>query len=69
MTFNQWALAHEPAVRLAAFFGVFALMALWEAVAPRRARLLPRHARIGYENTEPIGYEVFRSRIALARGR
>ncbi len=45
MTFNQWALAHEPAVRLGAFFGVFALMALWETLAPRRARLLPRRVR------------------------
>jgi sterol desaturase/sphingolipid hydroxylase (fatty acid hydroxylase superfamily) len=45
MTFNEWALAHEPAVRLGAFFGVFALMAMWEAVAPRRARLLPRRVR------------------------
>jgi sterol desaturase/sphingolipid hydroxylase (fatty acid hydroxylase superfamily) len=45
MTFNQWALAHEPAVRLGAFFGMFALMAVWEAVAPRRARLLPRRVR------------------------
>ena len=45
MTFNQWALAHEPAVRLGAFFGVFALMALWEALVPRRARLLPRRVR------------------------
>jgi hypothetical protein len=26
-----------------------------------------RRARIGYENTEPIAYEVFRSRIALER--
>jgi sterol desaturase/sphingolipid hydroxylase (fatty acid hydroxylase superfamily) len=45
MTFNQWALGHEPAVRLGAFFGVFALMALWEALSPRRARLLPRRVR------------------------
>ena len=45
MTFNEWALGHEPAVRLGAFFGVFALMAVWEAVAPRRARLLPRRVR------------------------
>ena len=45
MTFNEWALAHEPAVRLGAFFGVFALMAVWEAVAPRRARLLRRRVR------------------------
>lgn len=45
MTFDQWALGHEPAVRLGAFFGMFALMAIWEAVAPRRTRLLPRRVR------------------------
>ncbi|TSA17277.1 MAG: sterol desaturase family protein [Betaproteobacteria bacterium] len=45
MTFNEWALAHEPAVRLSAFLGMFALMALWETAAPRRARLLPRRVR------------------------
>ncbi len=45
MTFNEWALAHELSVRLAAFFGVFALMALWEAAAPRRVRLLARPVR------------------------
>ena len=45
MTFNEWALAHEPAVRLGAFFVVFALMAAWEALAPRRARSLLRRVR------------------------
>ena len=45
MTFNEWALGHEPAVRLGAFFGMFALMGVWEALAPRRARLLPRRVR------------------------
>jgi sterol desaturase/sphingolipid hydroxylase (fatty acid hydroxylase superfamily) len=45
VAFNEWALAHEPSVRLGAFFGVFALMAVWEAAAPRRARLLPRRVR------------------------
>ncbi|GAB4437645.1 MAG: sterol desaturase family protein [Rhodocyclaceae bacterium] len=45
MTFNEWALGHEPTVRLSAFFGTFALMAVWEAVGPRRARLLPRRVR------------------------
>jgi len=45
MAFNEWALGHEPAVRLGAFFGMFTLMAIWEAVAPRRARLLPRRVR------------------------
>ena len=45
MTFNEWALANEPGVRLSAFFGVFVLMAAWEAAAPRRVRLLPRRVR------------------------
>ncbi len=30
-------LLHEPAIRLGFFFGVFAAMALWELLAPRRA--------------------------------
>ena len=45
MTFNEWALGHEPAVRLGAFFGMFTVMAVWEALAPSRARLLPRQVR------------------------
>lgn len=45
MTFNAFALAHEPAIRIAAFLGVFAVMAAWEAAAPRRARLHPRGVR------------------------
>jgi len=45
VSFNEFALAHEPAIRVAAFFGIFALMAIWEAAAPRRARLYPRRVR------------------------
>ena len=45
MTFNEFALANEPAIRLAAFFGIFTLMAAWEAAAPRRARLHSRSVR------------------------
>ncbi len=45
MTFNEYALAHEPTIRLAAFFGVFALMAGWEVAAPRRVRLHTRLQR------------------------
>jgi len=45
MTFNEYALAHEPTIRLAAFFGIFALMAIWETAAPRRARLHSRSVR------------------------
>ena len=45
MTLDQWILAHEPALRLGAFLGVFTLMALLEAALPRRPRTLPRRAR------------------------
>jgi sterol desaturase/sphingolipid hydroxylase (fatty acid hydroxylase superfamily) len=38
-------LAYEPAVRLAAFAGVFAVMAAWEVLAPRRPRTLSRARR------------------------
>ncbi|MCL4798952.1 MAG: sterol desaturase family protein [Burkholderiales bacterium] len=39
------ALGAEPLVRLGAFLGVFAAVALWEALAPRRARAFARRAR------------------------
>jgi len=32
----SWILNHEPAVRLGAFLGIFAVMALWELAGPRR---------------------------------
>ena len=37
--------AHEPVLRLAAFAAVLAAMALWEVLAPRRARTLSRRRR------------------------
>ena len=55
MTFNEYALANEAAIRLAAFFGVFALMAAWEVAAPRRVRL---HSR-GVRWTANLGLVVF----------
>ena len=36
---------HEAMIRLGFFVGVFALMAVWEVAAPRRARLLTRLQR------------------------
>ena len=33
---TDWLLSHEPALRLGSFFGVFAIMALWELFAERR---------------------------------
>jgi sterol desaturase/sphingolipid hydroxylase (fatty acid hydroxylase superfamily) len=35
----------EPLLRLGVFLGVFALMTVWEAIGPRRARALPRLKR------------------------
>ena len=37
--------ALEPAVRLTAFLGVFAIVALWEVLAPRRDARFPRRQR------------------------
>ncbi len=45
MTFNEYALANESAIRLTAFFGIFAVMAFWEEATPRRARLHTRMRR------------------------
>ena len=36
---------HETLIRLGAFFGIFAAMALWEAARPMRARVLARRGR------------------------
>jgi sterol desaturase/sphingolipid hydroxylase (fatty acid hydroxylase superfamily) len=38
-------LAHEPAIRLGFFLGMFALMMVWEVVAPRRSRAVGRWLR------------------------
>ena len=38
-------LGYEPAIRLVVFFGVLAVMALWELAAPRRSAPLGRWAR------------------------
>jgi sterol desaturase/sphingolipid hydroxylase (fatty acid hydroxylase superfamily) len=38
-------LANEPAIRLGFFFGILAVMALWEVAAPRRARAVSRLVR------------------------
>jgi sterol desaturase/sphingolipid hydroxylase (fatty acid hydroxylase superfamily) len=39
--------AHEAAIRLGFFVGIFALMALWELLAPRRALTVSRAVRWG----------------------
>lgn len=39
------AITSEPVLRVAAFVGVFVLMAIWERIAPRRARHFQRRTR------------------------
>jgi len=45
MTVAEVLLTHEPAIRLGAFVGIFAVMALWELLAPRRRQAIGRIKR------------------------
>jgi len=45
MNFEQFVLANEPAIRLAFFLGVFALIGLWEVLAPCRALTVSKTLR------------------------
>ena len=45
MDFEQFVLAHEPAIRLSFFLSIFALVALWELAAPRRALIVSKALR------------------------
>jgi sterol desaturase/sphingolipid hydroxylase (fatty acid hydroxylase superfamily) len=45
MDFEQFVLAHEPAIRLGFFVAVFAIVALWERAAPRRALTVSKALR------------------------
>src|SRR5437870_260197 len=38
-------LAHEPLIRLGSFVAVFAMIAVWEALAPRRTQAIARWKR------------------------
>jgi len=42
---TTWLLTHEAAIRLGAFAGIFAVMALWEVLAPRRRQDIDRWRR------------------------
>ncbi len=45
MTFNEFILENETAIRLSFFFYVFAIMAIWEVIAPRRALTVSKSIR------------------------
>ena len=54
--------AFEPIVRLAAFAGAFATVAVWEAVHPRRRRAFARKARWPH-NLGLLGIDILASRL------
>ncbi len=45
MSLNDWILTNEPAIRIGVFLGVFAVMALWEVIAPCRPLSVPKAGR------------------------
>ena len=45
MTLDEFILEYEPAIRLSFFFGIFAIMAIWELKAPRRALTVSKVVR------------------------
>ncbi len=45
MGFEQWVSANEVTIRLSFFFGIFAAMAAWEIIAPRRALIVSKAIR------------------------
>jgi len=47
MNWNEFVLDQEVPIRLGFFFGIFAVMALWELVAPRRALTVSKVVRWG----------------------
>ncbi len=45
MNWDDWILDHEVLIRLSFFFGIFALVALWEVVSPRRELTVSKAVR------------------------
>ena len=45
MSFNEFVIDNEPVIRLSFFFGIFAVMAIWEVIAPRRALTVSKAMR------------------------
>ena len=45
MSFEQFVLTNEPAIRLGFFLGLFAVIGAWELVAPRRALTISKALR------------------------
>lgn len=57
-------LAHEPTIRLSAFFGIFAVMAMWERIAPRRALTVSKGLR-WFSNLGLVALNTIVARLVL----
>jgi len=51
---RDFIMANEPTIRLSVFLGIFAAVALFEALAPRRPRSLSRLARWPGKRRNPV---------------
>jgi hypothetical protein len=60
---NDYILNHEQAIRLICFLGIFAIMAMWELLAPRR-RLSQPKLRRWFNN---LGLAVFNTALLVWR--
>ncbi len=45
MTWDNWVLTNEVTIRLSFFFGIFAIMAIWEILSPKRVLKIPKGCR------------------------
>lgn len=45
MNISEFVIQNEVTIRLGFFFGIFAIMAVWEVIAPRRALILSKSVR------------------------
>jgi sterol desaturase/sphingolipid hydroxylase (fatty acid hydroxylase superfamily) len=57
-------LAHEPTVRLTAFFGIFSIMAVCELLAPRRVSTVSKSLR-WFSNLSLVGLNTVVARLVL----
>jgi sterol desaturase/sphingolipid hydroxylase (fatty acid hydroxylase superfamily) len=67
MDFERFVLAHEPAIRLSFFLGVFALVGLWEVARPRRALTVSKALR-WTSNLALVGLNTMLLRLAFPLG-
>ena len=64
MDTNEFIMSNEPVIRLSFFLGIFAVMTIWEIIAPRRALTVSKIVRW----TNNLGLVFFNSFIFTPGG-